>query len=64
MRIICFTNIVEVRDIFRIWRENSERKSKDVVDLWESTLKSKINNLGNESKCIFVNIIKHWIIFY
>lgn len=46
----------EVRDIFRIWRENSERKSKDVVDLWESTLKSKINNLGNEKYLVLEQV--------
>lgn len=42
--------LIDVRELFRVWRENNERKSKDVVDLWESTLKSKVDNLGNESK--------------
>lgn len=41
---------VEVRDMFRTWREDSERRSKDVVDLWESKLMAKIDQLGNESK--------------
>lgn len=46
----------DVRDLFRVWRENSERKSKDVVDLWESTLKSKINNLGNEKYLVLEQV--------
>lgn len=41
---------IEVRELFRIWREDSERRSKDVVDLWETKLMGKINQLGNESK--------------
>ncbi|XP_017762568.1 PREDICTED: ER membrane protein complex subunit 2-like isoform X2 [Eufriesea mexicana] len=38
----------EVRDLFRTWREDGERRSKDVVDLWESKLMGKIDQLGNE----------------
>lgn len=36
--------------MFRTWREDNERRSKDVVDLWESKLMEKIDQLGNESK--------------
>lgn len=39
----------EVRDLFRTWRENNERRSKDVMDLWDTKLMSKIDQLGNES---------------
>lgn len=39
----------EVRDLLRTWREDSERRSKDVVDFWENTLMGKIDRLGNES---------------
>lgn len=40
----------EARELLRIWRENSERQSKDVVDIWESILNKHIDKLGNESK--------------
>lgn len=39
----------DVRDLLRTWRENSERQSKDVVDIWENKLMFKVDNLGNES---------------
>lgn len=39
----------EVRDLLRIWRDDGERRSKDVVDLWELKLMPKIDQLGNES---------------
>lgn len=42
----CYT---EVRDLLRTWREDSERRSKDVVDFWENTLMGEIDRLGNES---------------
>lgn len=39
----------EARDLLRTWREDSERRSRDVVDFWENTLMNKIDHLGNES---------------
>lgn len=39
----------EIRDLLRTWREDSERRSKDVVDFWENTLIGKIDRLGSES---------------
>lgn len=44
--LFCYT---EARDLLRTWREDSERRSRDVVDCWESTLMGKIDRLGNES---------------
>lgn len=41
---------LEARDLLRVWRENSERQSRDVVDIWESILMNHIDKLGNESK--------------
>lgn len=46
----CLLYVTEVRDLFRTWRENSERQSRDVVYLWENFLAGKVNQLGNESK--------------
>lgn len=39
---------IEVRDLFRQWREENVRKSKVVVDLWEQVLQSKEHKLGDE----------------
>lgn len=47
--IILLYDFIEVRDLLRTWREDSERRSKDVVDFWENTLMGKIDRLGNES---------------
>ncbi|XP_015606278.1 ER membrane protein complex subunit 2 [Cephus cinctus] len=46
----------EVRDLFRTWREDSERKSKDVVDLWEAVLMDKVDHLGNEKYLILEQV--------
>lgn len=43
-------SIIEARDLLRTWRENSERKSREIVDLWELSLRDKMEMLGNESK--------------
>lgn len=46
----------EVRDLFRTWREESERKSRDVVNLWESTLVHKMDQLGNEKYLVLEQV--------
>ncbi|XP_076391532.1 ER membrane protein complex subunit 2 isoform X1 [Megachile rotundata] len=46
----------EVRDLFRTWREDNERRSKDVVDLWESKLMGKIDQLGNEKYLVLEQV--------
>ncbi|PNF28033.1 ER membrane protein complex subunit 2 [Cryptotermes secundus] len=38
----------EVRDLFRLWREENVRKSVEVVDLWERTLQKKMHKFGDE----------------
>jgi hypothetical protein len=40
----------EVRDLFRTWREEKERKSREVVDMWLSNLQPMAHKLGDESK--------------
>lgn len=47
---------IEVRDLFRVWREDRERQSKDIVDLWESKLMSKIDQLGNEKYLVLEQV--------
>lgn len=44
--------------MLRTWRENSERRSKDVVDLWEICLKKHMDDLGNESKLQLLSSLK------
>lgn len=46
----------EVRDLFRTWRENSERRSRDVVNLWENVLSAKSNQLGNEEDLVLEQV--------
>lgn len=47
---------LEIRDLFRTWRENSERRSRDVVNLWENVLAGKINQLGNEKYLVLEQV--------
>lgn len=39
--------------MLRQWRENNERKSKDVLNIWLKVLEYNVKKLGNESKCFF-----------
>lgn len=50
MKKVMLNVISDARDILRNWRENTERRSKDVVELWESILMPHVDKLGNESK--------------
>lgn len=43
---------LEIREILRNLREENERRSSDVVDLWNN-LSKRINDLGDESKLLF-----------
>jgi hypothetical protein len=54
LHIFCF---LEVRVLFRLWREENVRKSVEVVDLWERILQKKIHKFGDESKWHFVVIL-------
>ncbi|XP_066992830.1 ER membrane protein complex subunit 2-A [Anabrus simplex] len=38
----------EARNLLRTWREDNERKSLDVVELWETVLLKKAHKLGDE----------------
>jgi hypothetical protein len=59
-----YFDFLEVRDLFRLWREENVRKSVEVVDLWERLLQKKMHKLGDESKSYFFvtmcNVHKSW----
>lgn len=40
----------------RKWRENNERNSEDVVELWETILEDKAHKLGSESKSYILTV--------
>ncbi|XP_066156262.1 ER membrane protein complex subunit 2-like [Euwallacea fornicatus] len=40
----------------RAWRENNERKSREILDIWFNGLWLKINNLGNEKFLILEQV--------
>ncbi|XP_001603293.1 ER membrane protein complex subunit 2-like isoform X2 [Nasonia vitripennis] len=46
----------DARELLRIWRENSERRSKDVVEIWESILMPHVDNLGNEKYLVLEQV--------
>lgn len=50
-------DVDEVRELLRGWRENNERKSEDVVELWEAVLEDKPSKLGNEKHVILEQVI-------
>uniref|UniRef100_A0A0K8TQ66 ER membrane protein complex subunit 2 n=1 Tax=Tabanus bromius TaxID=304241 RepID=A0A0K8TQ66_TABBR len=47
----------DVRDLFRKWREENERKSEDVIQLWEAILEDKVHKVGNERHLILEQVI-------
>lgn len=42
--------LAEAQEKLKKYREDNERKSKEVLDLWESSVKHKIKQLGNDRK--------------
>lgn len=52
--VLPYINIVlhylEAQEKLKKYREDNERKSKEVLDLWESSVKHKIKQLGNDRK--------------
>lgn len=47
----------DVRDHFRRWREDNERRSDDVMQLWEAVLADKISKTGSERHLILEQVI-------
>ncbi|KAK3923910.1 ER membrane protein complex subunit 2 [Frankliniella fusca] len=46
----------EARDKLRSWREENERRSLEVVDLWDNYLQSNIHKLGDERLLVWEQV--------
>ncbi|KAJ1529292.1 hypothetical protein ONE63_006089 [Megalurothrips usitatus] len=46
----------EARDKLRSWREENERRSLEVVDLWDTYLQSNIHKLGDERLLVWEQV--------
>jgi len=47
-----FFFFLEAQEKLKKYREDNERKSKEVLELWDSSVKHKIKQLGNDRKCL------------
>lgn len=47
----------EVRDLFRKWREDNERRSDEIIYLWETTLEEKLHKLDAERHLVLEQVI-------
>ncbi|XP_049548674.1 ER membrane protein complex subunit 2-like [Anopheles darlingi] len=47
----------DVRDLFRKWRDDNERQSDTVMQLWDGVLESKQAKLGNERHLVLEQVI-------
>ncbi|XP_014098139.1 ER membrane protein complex subunit 2 isoform X1 [Bactrocera oleae] len=47
----------DVRDQFRKWREDNERRSDEVIQLWEALLESRVQKTGNEMHLILEQVL-------
>ena len=56
-----FFNKKDARKLLRRWRDENMRMSKDILELWESTVASSINKFGDESINIKFKIKKSCI---
>lgn len=55
MILVC--SAVDVRDLFRKWRDDNERKSDDVMQLWDAILCDKQGKLGNERHLVLEQVM-------
>lgn len=46
----------EARDQLRLWREENDRRSLEVVDLWDTHLQSNIHKLGDERLLVWEQV--------
>jgi len=47
----------DVRDLFRKWRDENERCSEDIIQLWEAILEDNVHKCGNERHLIFEQVV-------
>ncbi|XP_050429088.1 ER membrane protein complex subunit 2-like [Adelges cooleyi] len=50
-------NLSEAQEKLKKYREDNERKSKEVLDIWDSSLKHKIKHLGNDRYLILEQVL-------
>lgn len=48
---------LEVRELFRKWREDNERRSDDTIQLWLDVVQAKAQKLGNERHLVLEQVI-------
>lgn len=46
----------DARKLLRRWRDENIRKSKDILELWESTVSSSINKFGDEKWLVYEQV--------
>ena len=39
-------SLVEVKDILKTWREDNTRKSDEIIEHWEDTIRDELEDLG------------------
>ena len=39
-------SLAEVKDILKSWREDNTRKSDEIIEYWEDTIRDEIDDLG------------------
>ncbi|XP_055640628.1 ER membrane protein complex subunit 2-A-like [Toxorhynchites rutilus septentrionalis] len=50
-------NWSDVRNLFRNWRDDNERKSDEVMQLWDAILSDKQSKLGNERHLVLEQVM-------
>lgn len=43
-------------DVFRFWRETNERKSEDIIDIWEKVLRNAVDKLAKDKHLILEQV--------
>ena len=46
-------SLTEVKDILKTWREDNSRKSDEIIEHWEDTIREEIDDLGNTYKSYY-----------
>ncbi|XP_039968700.1 ER membrane protein complex subunit 2-like isoform X2 [Bactrocera tryoni] len=49
--------LYDVRDQFRKWREDNERRSDEIIQLWEALLENHVQKTGNERHIILEQVL-------
>eukprot|EP00088_Acartia_fossae_P057315 TRINITY_DN6687_c0_g1_i11.p1 TRINITY_DN6687_c0_g1~~TRINITY_DN6687_c0_g1_i11.p1 ORF type:complete len:290 (-),score=48.88 TRINITY_DN6687_c0_g1_i11:379-1248(-) len=49
-------SLTEVKDILKTWREDNSRKSDEIIEHWEDTIREEIDDLGEEKWMILEQV--------